>query len=136
MDIWSKEKRSEVMSKIRSKDTKPEKQVRSLLHRMGYRFRVNVKKLPGKPDIVLRKYNAIIFVHGCFWHLHEECNEGRIPSTRADYWKKKLLGNKARDERHQKELIKLGWKVMRVWECEIEKKTDITMEKIIEFLEA
>ncbi|MCK5057374.1 MAG: DNA mismatch endonuclease Vsr [Candidatus Aminicenantes bacterium] len=134
MDIWPKEKRSEVMSRIRSKDTKPEKLVRSLLHRMGYRFRVHVKYLPGKPDIVMKKYNAIIFVHGCFWHLHDDCNEGRIPSTRTEYWAKKLLGNKARDEKHMNELTNMGWRVMRVWECEIEKKTEETIERIINFL--
>lgn len=135
MDIWSKKKRSEVMSKIRSKDTKPEKLVRSLLHSMGYRFRLHVRELPGKPDIVLKKYNAIIFVHGCFWHFHEDCNEGRIPNTRTEYWAEKLLGNRARDEKHISDLKSMGWRVMRVWECEIEKKTEETVEKIVNFLE-
>ncbi|MBL7074667.1 DNA mismatch endonuclease Vsr [candidate division KSB1 bacterium] len=135
MDIWTKDKRSEVMSRIRSKDTKPEKLVRSLLHSMGYRFRINVKNLIGKPDIVLKKYNAIIFVHGCFWHLHKDCKEGRIPGTRTEYWAKKLLKNKERDQRHMQELTDLGWRVLRVWECEIERHTEETMDKIREFLE-
>ncbi len=135
MDIWSKEKRSEVMSRILSKDTKPEKLVRSMLHSMGYRFRIHVKDLPGKPDIVLRKHNAIIFVHGCFWHLHGGCREGRIPSTRREYWSDKLLGNKARDEKHIRKLRRLGWRVMRVWECQVEKKPDNVMKRIDKFLE-
>lgn len=134
MDIWSKEKRSEVMSRILSKDTKPEKLVRSMLHSMGYRFRIHIKDLPGKPDVVLKKYNAIIFVHGCFWHLHDACREGRIPSTRKEYWSDKLLKNKARDEKHMRKLRRLGWKVMRVWECQVEKKPEKVMKRINKFL--
>ncbi len=134
MDIWSSEKRSEVMSKIRSVDTKPEKMVRSILHSFGFRFRKNVKTLPGKPDIVLRKFNTIIFVHGCFWHYHKDCNEGRIPNTRTEYWTKKLLGNRERDKKHFQELEKLGWHVTRVWECEIEKQTNLTVNKLINFI--
>ena len=134
MDIWSKEKRSEVMSRILSKDTKPEKMVRSILHSMGYRFRIHINNLPGKPDIVLKKYNAIIFVNGCFWHMHTECKEGRIPSTRAEYWSKKLLGNKTRDEKNIRKLRRLGWKVMRVWECEVENNPERVMRRIDRFL--
>lgn len=135
MDIWSKEKRSYVMSRIRSKDTKPELMVRRILHSLGYRYRLHVKELPGKPDIVLKKFNAIIFIHGCFWHLHEDCNEGRIPNTRRDYWEKKLTGNKIRDDKHIADLKKIGWRVIRIWECEIEKFTDDTVNRIINFLE-
>lgn len=134
MDIWSKEKRSEVMSRILSKDTKPEKKVRSMLHSMGYRFRIHVKSLPGKPDIVLRKYNTIIFVHGCFWHLHRGCREGRIPNTRTEYWSDKLIGNKKRDEKNIRKLRRFGWKVMVVWECQIEKKPELVIERIVKFI--
>ena len=109
MDIWTKEKRSEVMSKIRSKDTLPEIRVRKMLFARGYRYRLHVKNLPGKPDIVLPKYNAVIFVHGCFWHLHLGCRDGTIPKTRTDYWEKKLLGNKERDKKNMNELRKQGW---------------------------
>ena len=130
MDIWSKEKRSQVMSNIRSIDTKPELLVRSLLHQAGYRFRIHRKDLPGKPDIVLPKYKAVVFVHGCFWHLHSGCRDGTVPKTRADYWKNKLLRNKERDKEHMRTLQKLGWRVLRLWECEVEKETDKVLEKL------
>lgn len=90
MDIWSKQKRSEVMSNIRSKNTKPEIILRSKLFREGFRFRIHQKNLPGKPDIVLSKYRTVIFVHGCFWHYHRKCKEGRIPLTNSNFWKEKL----------------------------------------------
>jgi len=121
MDIWTKEKRSQVMSKIRSKNTKPEKILRSKLFEEGYRFRIHKKDLPGKPDIVLKKYNTIIFVHGCFWHYHKDCREGRIPDTNSKFWMEKLCKNVERDKKNQKECQNLGWKVVIVWECEIEK---------------
>ena len=122
MDIWSEKKRSEVMSRIRSEDTKPERIVRRLLTEMGCRYRLNVKTFPGKPDIVLKKYNAIIFVHGCFWHLCPHCREGRIPATRWEYWEEKLLNNKRRDQSNIRKLRRQGWKVLRLWECDVEKK--------------
>ena len=134
MDIWDKEKRSKVMSNIRSKDTKPEILVRKMLFSKGYRYRLHVKNLPGKPDIVLRKYNAVVFVHGCFWHLHQECRDGTIPKTRTEYWKNKLLGNKERDKKHIENLQNLGWRVLRVWECEVEKDPEMALNKIISFL--
>lgn len=108
------------MSKIRSKNTKPEIILRSALHQHGYRFRIHKKDLPGKPDIVLPKHNTVIFVHGCFWHYHEDCREGRIPDTNSKFWKEKLSKNVERDKRHQKQCKDLGWRVMVVWECEIE----------------
>ncbi|WP_373325794.1 very short patch repair endonuclease [Sporomusa paucivorans] len=132
MDIWSREKRSEVMAKIKSKDTKPEKAVRSLLHRMGYRFRIHRKDLPGRPDIILPKYRAVIFVHGCFWHLHEGCRDGTVPKTGTGKWREKLENNVARDKRNIGQLEELGWRVLTLWECEIEKKP----EKIRQRLEA
>ena len=101
---------------------------------MGYRYRLHVKNLPGKPDIVLRKYNAVVFVHGCFWHLHQVCRDGTIPKTRTEYWENKLLGNKERDKKHLEALKKLGWRVLRVWECEVEKDPQMVLNKIISFL--
>ncbi|OGF64406.1 MAG: hypothetical protein A2Y62_13470 [Candidatus Fischerbacteria bacterium RBG_13_37_8] len=134
MDIWSKEKRSQVMSRILSKNTGIEHRVRKILFAMRYRFRLHVKELPGKPDIVLRKYNAVIFVHGCFWHSHSKCRDGTIPKTRTVYWKAKLLKNKNRDSKHMKELRKMGWHVLRLWECEVERKPDNVVRKIKKFL--
>ena len=131
MDIWSKQKRSEVMSKIRGKDTKPEMILRSYLFRLGFRFRVHKKDLPGKPDIVLPKYQTVIFVHGCFWHYHDDCREGRIPSTNSKFWEEKLLKNVEKDKRHTEALQELGWKVIVVWECEIEKNIEQTLNKLI-----
>lgn len=135
MDIWSKQKRSDVMSKIRSKDTKPEKILRSKLFREGFRFRLHKKYLPGKPDIVLSKYNTIIFVHGCFWHYHKDCREGRIPDTNSKFWKEKLYKNVEKDKKHQEACEKLGWKVLVIWECEIEKKLNTIMKLIKTTLE-
>jgi len=111
--------RSEVMARIEGKNTGPELAVRSLLHALGYRFRLHRKDLPGSPDIVLPGRKAVIFVHGCFWHGHR-CKRGsRAPKTNSDYWTKKLAGNVARDEKRQTELVSLGWRVLVVWECEI-----------------
>ncbi|MEO0509076.1 MAG: very short patch repair endonuclease [Verrucomicrobiota bacterium] len=121
-DIVSEEQRSYNMSRIRSKNTKPELVVRSMLHRLGYRFTVNGpknKKLPGKPDIVLPKYKTVIFVHGCFWHMCPGCKYATIPKTRMEWWKAKLEGNAKRDARKQKELRQLGWRVVVVWQCEL-----------------
>jgi len=135
MDIWSKEKRSEVMSKITSKNTMPEQSVRKILSSLGYRYRLNVKKLPGKPDIVLRKYKTIIFVHGCFWHLHSKCRDGTIPKTRKDYWSKKLLDNKKRDAKNIQILKDEGWKVIQLWECEIEQEPEKVINKLLSIIE-
>ncbi|MGI8581817.1 MAG: very short patch repair endonuclease [Chitinophagaceae bacterium] len=131
MDIWTKEKRSEVMSKIRGKNTKPEKLLRSLLHKKGLRYRIHRKDLPGKPDIIFVKQKVAIFVHGCFWHFHKECNEGRIPSSNSNFWKLKLEKNIAKDERHIEALKLAGWKVMVIWECEIEKNIKDKLDGII-----
>jgi DNA mismatch endonuclease (patch repair protein) len=120
-DKLTAEHRSWNMSRIRSTNTAPEKLVRSMLHRMGYRFSLHRKDLPGRPDIVMPKHNTVIFVHGCFWHRHSGCNQGRIPATRREFWEKKLTGNAERDKQHQRELRKLGWRVITVWECEVER---------------
>ncbi len=117
MDIWDKEKRSAVMAKIHSKDTKPELLVRRYLYHRGYRYRKNVKGLPGTPDIVLRKYGVAIFVHGCFWHGHEV--DGHLPASNHDYWAKKIARNKERDRRNKEKLVQMGWGVMTIWECQL-----------------
>ena len=131
IDIVSEGQRSYNMSRIRSKDTKPELMVRSMLHRMGYRFTVNGPKnrqLPGKPDIVLPRYKTVIFVHGCFWHAHENCKHFRLPKTRTEWWKAKLEGNALRDKKRVDELEAQGWMVLVVWECELK-----NLKKIPEF---
>jgi len=134
MDIWPKEKRSEVMSHILAKNTKPERSVRKMLTGLGYRYRLHARKLPGKPDIILKRYNVVIFVHGCFWHLHKCCRDGTLPKTRKKYWQTKLLRNRERDIRYIRELKKQGWKVLRLWECEIEKKPEWVRDKLSAFL--
>jgi len=120
-DKFSKETRSYIMSRIRGKDTKPEIMVRSFLFSQGLRFRKNDKRYPGSPDVVLPKYNTVVFVHGCFWHLHEGCKHAKIPKSNVEYWEKKLYGNRERDARNKKELEDMGWNVITVWECELKK---------------
>lgn len=134
MDIWSKEKRSLVMSKIGCKNTKPELLLRSLLFRKGFRYRIHQKNLAGKPDIVLKKYNTIIFVHGCFWHYHKDCQAGKIPSSNTKFWKDKLERNVEKDQQNVELLQKDGWKVLEIWECEIENTPEETLNKIIDNL--
>ena len=119
MDIWNKEKRSECMSRIRSKNTKPELALRKALFARGFRYRVNDKKLPGKPDIVLPKYKTVIFIHGCFWHGHEDCKYAYIPKTNTRFWIDKITSNAERDKVNAEKLTALGWNVLMVWECEI-----------------
>jgi len=121
-DIWSREKRSEVMGKVRSRDTKPEIAVRKLLHGMGYRFTVNGpknKNLPGRPDIVLPKYKTVVFVHGCFWHRHKGCRMAASPKSNKKFWQEKFARNVARDRRNSRKLRNQGWRVLVVWECEV-----------------
>ncbi|MDL2261652.1 DNA mismatch endonuclease Vsr [Methanimicrococcus sp. OttesenSCG-928-J09] len=120
-DIFSKKTRSYNMSQIRSVNTKPEQSVRSFLFSNGFRYRKNVSTLPGKPDIVLPKYNTVIFVNGCFWHLHN-CPSSSIPQSNQEFWIPKLTGNKKRDERNISALKDLGWHVIVIWECELKKK--------------
>lgn len=107
------------MSRIGGKDTALERTVRSMLHRMGYRFRIHHKRrLPGKPDVILPKHRIVVFAHGCFWHRHKGCKFSYTPKTRMKFWREKFEGNVERDRRVQRELRKLGWKVVVVWECE------------------
>jgi DNA mismatch endonuclease (patch repair protein) len=110
------------MSRIKAKNTKPEMLVRSILHKHGFRFRLHVETLPGKPDIILPKYKIAIFVHGCFWHMHG-CKNSKIPATRHDWWKEKLESNVCRDAKQYEMLKYLGWKVLVVWECEFRRVT-------------
>jgi DNA mismatch endonuclease, patch repair protein len=118
-DVHTKSQRSFNMSRIKGKDTKPELIVRSFVHRLGYRFRLHCKNLPGKPDIVLPRHKKIIFVHGCFWHMHN-CKKGRVkPATRTQFWENKRTGNKERDRWNIRALKKLGWDVLVVWECQV-----------------
>ena len=119
MDRLTPEKRSWNMSRIKSKDTTPERIVRSFLHRNGFRFRLHIKDLPGKPDIVLPKYKTVVEVRGCYWHRHEGCKDATIPSTNTDFWQKKFAENVVRDKRTEQELNALGWNVIILWECEV-----------------
>ncbi len=134
-DTLSKEERSRVMAKVKSRDTKPEKKVRSLLSSLGFRFRLCQKNLPGKPDIVLKKYKTVVFVHGCFWHGHENCKKARVPKSNVEFWKNKIERNKQRFNEVAGQLRAQGWKVVVVWECEIEKDFENTMRKLIAAIE-
>lgn len=121
MDVHNKETRSYNMSRIKGRKTKPEEIVAKYLFSQGFRYRRNVKKLPGTPDIVLKKYKTVIFVNGCFWHMHEGCKYFVWPKDNSEFWKNKLLTNKERDEKEKKEIEELGWKVIVVWECQLKK---------------
>lgn len=120
-DRLSKERRSWNMSRIKGRDTGPERIVRSLLHRMGYRFRLHGNELPGRPDIVLPKYRTVVFVHGCFWHRHRGCKNCTTPTSNRWFWAKKLEGNAARDRVNERTLRRAGWRVVLIWECNTEK---------------
>ena len=124
------EQRARNMSAIKSKNTKREIAVRKLLHSIGYRFRLHRKDLPGSPDIVLPKYKTVIFVHGCFWHRHENCKYASTPKTRKEFWNKKFNDNILRDKKNLEILSSLGWKIIIIWECEIRNKK-INLEQII-----
>ncbi len=121
-DVVDKATRSRMMSGIKGTNTKPEMIIRSGLHKRGFRFRLHDKKLPGKPDLVLPKYSAVIFVNGCFWHKHN-CHLFKWPKTRQEFWREKIEGNAARDERNVQALLDGGWRVMTVWECALKGKT-------------
>jgi len=116
-DVHTKEQRSYNMSRIRAKNTKPEMLVRKFLHAQGFRYRLHTKKLPGKPDIVLPKYKTVIFIHGCFWHGHDNCKYFVIPKTRTEWWLTKINVNKANDFKAIKALKKHGWRIIHLWEC-------------------
>ena len=134
-DHLSREKRSAIMSAIRATNTKPELLVRRMLHRLGYRFRIHLKGLAGKPDLVFPYRRKVIFVHGCFWHQHEKtsCREAKPPTSNLDYWLPKLERTKARDTDHQQTLQKSGWDVFILWECELS-DTENARRELIQFL--
>lgn len=122
MDVHTKETRSYNMSRIRNKNTKPEELVRKYLFSRGLRYQKNVNKLPGCPDIVLSRYNVVVFVNGCFWHVHEGCKYFKWPKNNKEFWETKLSGNKKRDAENISKLKQLGWRVLVVWECELKKQ--------------
>lgn len=119
MDKMTKEQRHRCMAAIRSKDTKPELIVRRYLFGRGFRYRLNHPRLPGHPDLVMRKYRTVIFVNGCFWHGHENCKYYTMPKTNSDFWRKKIERNKARDKAEQQRLAEMGWHCITVWECQL-----------------
>ncbi len=119
VDIFSTEKRSDIMSKIRSKNTKPELKLRKALFARGFRYRTNDHKLPGSPDIVLKKYNTVIFVNGCFWHHHECCKIATMPKSNTEFWQDKIKRNRQRDLENYWKLGEMGWEIIVVWECEL-----------------
>lgn len=134
-DHLTKKQRSWNMGRIHSKHTKPELIIRSLLHRSGFRFRINYSKLPGSPDIVLPKYKTAIFVHGCFWHRHPNCSKATNPKTNIEHWQEKFYKNVSRDIEIKKKIQKLGWNIIVVWECEIKNDPISVLNEIIKELE-
>lgn len=135
MDTVSKERRSEIMARIRSTGTTPEMTVRRLVHRLGYRYRLHTSSLPGKPDLVFASRRKVIFVNGCFWHSHRGCPAARIPKSRKQFWTAKLDGNVRRDAKVRRRLSKMGWKHITIWECEVG-RADRVESRILAFLGA
>jgi DNA mismatch endonuclease (patch repair protein) len=132
-DVHSKKTRSYNMSKIRGKNTRPELIVRSYLHRNGLRFRIHDKNLPGKPDIILKKYRTVVFVNGCFWHSHEDCRYSVLPKTRTEWWGNKLGRTKERDRQAIEDLNEIGFKVITIWECMLKKdEKEETLENLVD----
>ncbi|WP_168795966.1 very short patch repair endonuclease [Paraburkholderia aromaticivorans] len=134
MDSLTPRERSERMARVKAKNTKPELAVRSLVHRMGFRYRLHGKGLPGRPDLVFARRRKAIFVHGCFWHRHQGCRLARLPKTRLDFWLPKLDANAARDRKVERQLAELGWKIMVIWECEVKDQAAL-MSRIRAFLD-
>ncbi len=131
MDRLTKEQRHLCMAAIHGKDTKPERWVRKFLFSRGFRYRLNHPRLPGHPDLVLRKYRTVIFVNGCFWHGHEDCKYFRLPKTNTDFWQKKIARNKERDKAEQRQLAAMGWHCITVWECQLKPKVrEQTLESL------
>lgn len=129
-DSLTAERRSWNMSRIRSRDTGPERALRSMLHRAGFRFRLHDRSLPGTPDIVLKKHRAVILVHGCYWHRHKGCRNATTPSTRTEFWEAKFGATLARDAKNLQALAELGWKPIVVWECDLQKRPDNVLAEI------
>ena len=134
-DVHDIATRSFNMSRIKGKNTQPEMLVRRYLHAQGFRYRLHVKGLPGKPDIVLAKFQAVIFVNGCFWHGHPECKKAALPKTRAEWWKSKIERNSQNDTKHYQQLRQLGWQVIIIWSCKLKpKNSEETLQGIINAL--
>lgn len=133
-DVLSPEQRHRNMSGVRGRDTKPERLVRSVLHQLGYRFRLHRRDLPGRPDIVLPRFGAVIFVHGCFWHRHLGCRYTTTPTTRAEFWQRKFDENVERDRRTLNALGEAGWRILCVWECET-RDHGVLVSKLSDFLD-
>ncbi|MHA7816430.1 MAG: very short patch repair endonuclease [Pseudohaliea sp.] len=129
-DVFTASKRSEVMSRIRGRDTRPELLVRRGLHALGFRYRLHDKRLPGRPDLVFPRFGAVVLVNGCFWHGHE-CHLFRLPGTRREFWKEKIEANQARDERNLHILQDAGWRVMIVWECSLKGRTRLASTDVV-----
>ncbi|MFV5601195.1 very short patch repair endonuclease [Acinetobacter baumannii] len=128
IDIVDTSTRSRIMASIKGRDTKPEILIRKLLHKRGFRFRLHVKELPGKPDVVLKKYKAVIFINGCFWHGHKDCHLFKLPATRTDFWEEKINKNQLNDTKTIKLLLDNDWRVCVVWECSVRgAKKDLNM---------
>ena len=134
MDRLTRKRRSALMSRIRGKDTAPEKILRSALHKAGYRYTIHVRELSGCPDIVFPRRKKLIFVHGCFWHSHVSCRLGILPKSNLAYWRPKLRGNVRRDERNIRKLRRQGWSVLVVWQCNL-KNLEACMSRVTRFLE-
>ena len=132
-DIFDRKKRSEIMSRVRGRDTEPEMIVRKIAHGLGFRFRLHRRDLPGSPDLLFPRYRAVIMVHGCFWHRHPGCKYASSPKTRVRFWEDKFEGNVVRDRRNEGALDELGWRVMVIWECETRDREAVA-ERIVGFL--
>lgn len=133
VDHVDKAKRSLIMAAVHSEDTGPEKVVRGIVHRLGYRYRLHVKTLPGRPDLVFPARRKVIFVHGCFWHRHRKCRYATSPKSRRKFWEAKFAANVARDRRNERQLKRMGWAVLTVWQCQLKKKERLT-GRLDEFL--
>lgn len=129
-DIVPSATRSRMMSGIRNKNTKPELLIRSALHREGFRFRLHRKDLPGRPDLVLPRYNAIVLAHGCFWHGHD-CHLFRLPSSRQEFWKEKIGKNRTRDQQQHAALLEAGWRIATIWECALKGRTRLALSEVV-----
>lgn len=134
MDTVTRQRRSEIMSRVRPTDTRPEMIVRRLVHGLGYRYRLHGQKLPGRPDLVFAARGKVIFVHGCFWHRHPGCRLARMPKSRVDFWRAKLDGNRERDLVKQRALAELGWQWLVLWECQLNDLASVR-ERVTAFLD-
>lgn len=135
VDVFTREKRSRIMSSVKGKDTKPEVAVRRLLHRAGYRFRIHERNLPGRPDLYFSKRRKVIFVNGCFWHGHDDCRRAALPNSNKNFWNEKIQANKDRDIRNQWKLVEIGVNCLTVWECQLKDIKAVT-QRLVEFLGA